>query len=165
MISIIITTYKREAEILERAIKSAISQTIEDKEIIVVNDFPEYKEIVEAVVDKYPEVQLISHSSREGACKSRNDGAAIAKGEYLAFLDDDDEWENDKLDIQKKAALQYDADLVYCGGIGINDITGETRELDFIKPCLNDDYYKILLSENIIGGCSFPLLSRRAFSV
>ena len=160
MISVIITTCKREMSILKRAIDTVYAQTLRDIEIIVVNDYPEYDAQIRELLKKYRGVIYISHDKRQGACKSRNDGIMASTGDFVAFLDDDDEWENNKLEMQLKNIRKEESDFIYCGGIMLNDVNGKASEMSFIHDCIDGNYIKELLKGNFMGGCSFPLIKR-----
>lgn len=164
MISVIITTYKREPSIISRALNSVLAQTYRDIEIIVVDDspvdYPSRKKVETTVKDCQKvndiEISYIQHERNRGACAARNTGINYAKGEYIAFLDDDDEWLPEKLERQIQVMHSSDAALVYCGRICKNDVSGRS-------VVENTKYYKgnvftLLLYSNFIGSTSFPLL-------
>ena len=95
LVTVIITTYQRSLRIVDRAIKSILSQTYFNLELIVVDDSPkEYqersliKQYIETIDD--PRIRLIQHDKNQGACAARNTGIMNANGDYIAFLDDDD---------------------------------------------------------------------------
>lgn len=105
LVSVIIPTYKRTFAMLSRAIKSVLSQSHKNIEIIVVDDSPSSfidKDSIKRQVEKIPDDRIIyiQHESNQGACVARNTGIKNAKGDYVAFLDDDDEWLPDKLKLQ-----------------------------------------------------------------
>ena len=106
MVSVIITTYKREPETVERAAKSILEQTYKDIELIIVDDSPASFDKRIAVEKRVKElsssIKYIKHETNMGACAARNTGIRSANGEYVAFLDDDDEWLPDKLEKQMK---------------------------------------------------------------
>jgi len=85
-ISIIVPTYNR-PEMLDRALRSIQAQTMQDYEIIVVNDAGED---VSEIVGKYPKASYYEHEENKGLAGSRNTGMRHAKGKYICFLDDDD---------------------------------------------------------------------------
>ena len=118
MISCVITTYKREPEVLKKAVDSILSQSYKDIEIIVVNDAPEDSELSNRLYKMLSEydfpINYIVHESNKGACEARNTGIKNSNGEYIAFLDDDDEWEKEKLEKQLKKILSDHSALVYC---------------------------------------------------
>lgn len=102
LISVIIPTYNRFSQLCV-AINSVRSQTFKNIEIIVVNDASTQREYYENIIDAT--IIHLRENSRAifgypCAGYVRNQGAKIARGEFLAFLDDDDEWLPDKLEIQ-----------------------------------------------------------------
>jgi glycosyltransferase involved in cell wall biosynthesis len=107
-VSVVIATYKR-AGLVPRAIDSVLRQTFQDFEIIVVDDgSPDNtKEVVASVADK--RIRYIRHEKNKGLPAGRNTGIRAAMGRYIAFLDDDDRWREDKLAKQVKAMQTYDA--------------------------------------------------------
>lgn len=157
-VSVIITTYKRKMEILSRAIRTVKAQTYQEIELIVVNDYPSYKDRIIEVLKDYPDVKLISHEKNQGACASRNDGIAAATGKYIALLDDDDEWETNKIETQLTYLIEKNADMVYCTGRYCCP-DGSEFGMDFIHD-VDEDPLKDLLMGNCMGGCSFPLMKK-----
>ncbi len=122
LISVIIPTYKR-TKTLKSAIESIMKQTYENLEIIVVDDNgadSKYRKSVEAIMEQYQKNSKINYVKNEknmGGAAARNIGIQAAKGEYLAFLDDDDTYYPEK--IEKQAEIfrnSQDAELalVYC---------------------------------------------------
>ncbi|MGF7002618.1 glycosyltransferase involved in cell wall biosynthesis [Lachnospiraceae bacterium PF1-21] len=104
LVSIVITTYRRPLQILRRALESAINQTYDNIEVIIVNDFPEdvnMSERIRELTTLYMRnVKYRSMKQNSGACEARNMGIEEAQGEYIAFLDDDDEWFANKIETQ-----------------------------------------------------------------
>ena len=95
-ISVVIPTYNRE-NLIVRAINSVLNQTLKPKEIIIVDDGS--SDNTKEIVKNYP-VKYI-YQKNFGVSFARNKGVKEAKGEWIAFLDSDDEWREDKL--QKQA--------------------------------------------------------------
>ena len=96
-ISVVIPTYNR-VELLKRSIDSVINQTIKPFEIIIVDDGS--NDGTEAMVKKkYDSLKLIKQKNK-GASAARNSGIKASSGEWICFLDSDDEWKNDKLEKQ-----------------------------------------------------------------
>lgn len=95
--SIVIPTRNR-PDLFEKALLSVIAQDFTNKEIIIVNDgtddsyIPRYRSILENQVVNVSWNSLIQRDNGHGQSYSMNFGASIAKGQYLCFLDDDDEW-------------------------------------------------------------------------
>lgn len=104
MVTVIITTYGGSSK-LERAVKSALNQTYEDVEIIVVDDNNPHsheRKATEALMDKFKgneNVKYIQHTENKNGAAARNTGIKAAKGEYIAFLDDDDFYLPDKIEV------------------------------------------------------------------
>ncbi len=90
-ISVIIPTYN-DAKTIPRAISSALEQTISVDEIIVVDDAS--KDDTEVVVRAFDDsrIQYVKHEQNRGGSVARNTGLKHASGDYIAYLDADDEW-------------------------------------------------------------------------
>ncbi|MGD9536746.1 MAG: glycosyltransferase family 2 protein [Alphaproteobacteria bacterium] len=95
-VSVIIPVYRHAAE-LPQAVASALGQDHAPIELIVVDDGPDddVARWVEQRAD--PKLRLIRHERNQGAAAARNTGVANARGNYVAFLDADDEWLPGKL--------------------------------------------------------------------
>lgn len=115
-ISVIIPTYNR-ANLLSRAINSVLRQTFSDFELIVVDDSSEdnTKALVETLKDL--RIKYMCHEENRGAAAARNTGIRMSRGEYIAFLDSDDEWLPEKLEkqISKFEELHHKVGVVYSG--------------------------------------------------
>ena len=92
-VSVIIPTYNR-AAFLRRALQSVQNQTRQADEVIVVDDGS--TDATAAVVADYSDV-IYRFQENAGVAAARNRGAQIAAGEWLAFLDSDDQWQPQKL--------------------------------------------------------------------
>jgi glycosyltransferase involved in cell wall biosynthesis len=103
LVSVIIPTYKR-TDALKRAIETAIKQIYKgDMEIIIVDDSPAYNTHTENI--KTPanrKIKYIYNGKPQGSPHARNIGINKAEGEFIAFLDDDDEWTFEKTEEQVK---------------------------------------------------------------
>ncbi len=96
--SIIVGTRNR-AALLPRALRSALGQTYDDLEVIVVDDGSddETRAVVEGVAD--PRLRYVRHDAPRGPAEAKNTGIALAGGEYVSFLDDDDEYPPQRTEI------------------------------------------------------------------
>lgn len=117
MISVVIPTHNR-AELLPRAINSVLNQTYEDIEIIIVSDgsTDNTSAIVSSYKQKDSRIKYIELMPGSGSNVARNTGIKASSGEYIAFLDDDDEWMPNK--IEKQAQIldnDEQVGLVYTG--------------------------------------------------
>lgn len=116
LVSVILPTYNR-ASLLPRAIKSVVNQTYNNFELIIIDDnsSDNTKEIVKNFEDK--RIKYIRHKENKGGAAARNTGIELAKGEYIAFQDSDDEWLPQKLEKQVKVfrKLPQKFGVVYSG--------------------------------------------------
>lgn len=96
-VSVLIPTCNRLPE-LERALRSCAVQTYSDFEVIVVNDGGESPD--EIVAKMFPDMQIrVFHQANGGPAAARNTCLQAANGEFVAYLDDDDEWGHDHLNV------------------------------------------------------------------
>jgi glycosyltransferase involved in cell wall biosynthesis len=120
-VSVIIITYNR-AALLPTAITSVLNQTFQDFEIIIVDDASqdETPSVVASFQDQ--RIRYIRHKQNAGEAGARNTGVANASGEYIAFLDDDDEWLPEKLELQLGVLKNNSAKVgvVYTGRLTID---------------------------------------------
>jgi glycosyltransferase involved in cell wall biosynthesis len=161
-VTAVITTHKREPEIVERALKSVLAQTHPDMEVIVVDDSPaefSQREAVRQMVQGYG-VTYIPHETCRGACVARNTGLARATGSFVAFLDDDDEWKPEKIALQLAAFTDETIALAYCSHELLDETTGSRTVQE--HECHVGRVYETLIYDNFIGSTSFPLLRTAA---
>lgn len=161
-VTAVITTHKREPEIVERALKSILAQTHPDMEVIVVDDSPAEFPLREAVAQmvKGYGITYIPHEKCQGACVARNTGLSHATGDFIAFLDDDDEWKPEKIALQLAAFENEETALVYCNHEVLDETSG-TRTAQ-IHSYHKGHVYETLIIDNFIGSTSFPLLRTSA---
>ncbi len=161
-VSVVIPTYNR-ARLVARAIRSALAQTFDDFEVIVVDDgSTDDTERVVAGFDD-PRVRYVPHSANGGEAAARNTGVAAARGIYIAFLDSDDEWFPDKLHEQMRAfPAGSDRIRASCTGYELKHIdTGEVETVITRKPA---SWLEQLLGHGSnIGMGSTLLVERKVF--
>ena len=129
MITVITPTYNR-AEYLGNAIDSVLAQTHSDFELIVVDDNKSGSEAriaTEEVMKKYhdPRIRYLKNPQNIGGSASRNVGISEARGEYIAFLDDDDMYLPDRLEVQYAAMVENGWDVSVMDVVTYNYVTGE----------------------------------------
>ena len=163
MISIIIPAYDAE-KYLANTIQSVINQTFTDWELIIINDGSTdgTLELINNFQDKDSRIKVFSYENA-GVAHSRNRGIAEAKGEYIAFLDADDLWTPDKLEMQLKVLQKNsDASVAY-SWVDYIDEAGK-----FLYPgshiTVNGDAYSKLLINNFLENGSNPLVRRDALA-
>ena len=98
MITVVIRTFNR-AQLVGRAIESVLAQTFEDFELIVLDDYSQDNttEVVHNYIARDLRIRYIRHEQNMGTGKGFNTANAVARGKYVAYLDDDDIWRIDKL--------------------------------------------------------------------
>jgi len=139
MISIVIPTFKR-PDLLERLLDSVYAQTYQDYEVIVVDDASpnvgEYASIIETAERRFEKFQFVEMDSNGGAPRARNEGIKRAAGDWVALVDDDDEWLPAKLELQSVMAETADDNvgLIYTWtrvvGANGNVISESTPEIE-----------------------------------
>lgn len=124
-VSAIITTRNR-LELLKKAVESVYNQTLIPHELIVVDDASDSEAIGQwcnAQKDRFSKKGCeliyikIPKDESKGGNHARNVGIKASTGNYIAFLDDDDEWLPQKTEKQLKLAEQTDSGVIYCGRI------------------------------------------------
>lgn len=102
LVSIIVPCY-RDAATLGRALRSIFAQTYRNLEVIVVNDCSPETDRIEAVLRDFPAVRSLRNPRNLGLAATRNAGVEAATGEIVAFLDADDEYHPQKIELQLAA--------------------------------------------------------------
>ena len=149
LVSVIIPTYNR-YELLNHSIRSVLSNTYKNVEIIVVNDCSTDQRYYSGELEKYEKTTIIhlpvnmrvKHNVSSAQGMTRNYGIEKARGEWIAFLDDDDFYVENKIEIQleamKKNNMLFSTTKMYL----IDHKTLSMDKLDFTVVCLNNDIDK-----------------------
>lgn len=119
LVSVVIPVFNRQ-ELLLRAVRSVLAQTVRDFELIVVDDGSS-EPIAEAVTKLSPDAVYLRHKHNRGAAAARNAGIARASGHYIAFLDSDDEWHPEKLERQLAFMRRHSECRASCTGFALVD--------------------------------------------
>ena len=162
-VSVIITTFKRPISVVERALVSVINQDYDDIEVFIVNDYPEDKKNADALIrlaNRYTNVTYLSYDKNHGACFARNYGAKHARGVFLSFLDDDDEWLKNKISTQVNCLLNDEVGLVYSP---IFEYDNSHQGRIFNNSAIEGKVLKKLLEKNFLGGCSSVMVKKSVF--
>jgi glycosyltransferase involved in cell wall biosynthesis len=111
-LSVVIPTYNS-ASLLKEAVQSVLGQTYQDFEVIIINNFStdETVEVVNSLNDE--RVSFINFKNEGIIGKSRNIGITNARGDWIAFLDSDDRWYPDKLEVIVKAIDEYPEAILF----------------------------------------------------
>jgi len=138
LVSIIIPCYNAQLTI-ERAIRSVLMQTYLNIEIIVINDGSddESGRIIQNMMSEYKNIILIS-TKNKGVSSARNRGIRVAAGKYVAFLDADDIYAQNFIEVLVYGIEHYDCDTAYCrwtrSNFEGNDISfNQEHQQEFLK--------------------------------
>lgn len=158
-VSVIIPTHFR-ADSLERALTSALGQTHPCAEIIVVSDGFDQKtdQMMQNLVQKHSVLKYVVVEPAQGGNHARNTGILKASSEFIAFLDDDDEWCREKIERQLKLIKQDRTIGLVCAASEVVTLGGQVVRT--ITPNVQYDASKQILWENCIGTTSSVLIRR-----
>jgi len=152
LVSVIIPTYNR-AALVPLAIQSALNQTHQNLEIIVIDDgsTDNTKEAVESIAEQDSRVKYLRHDTNKGVAAARNTGIMQARGEYIAFLDSDSQWMPEKIQKQLKVFHEGSQELGLVGSGRIN-VGGKHSGKKWIPNAFGDIYKKFLRGNCYPGG-------------
>lgn len=161
MVSVIVPVYNNETY-LGQAINSVLQQTYKDIEIIVVDDGSTDKS--SKIAEGFKQVKYI-YQANSGPSSARNKGVSVSQGEYIAFLDSDDMYAENKIEVQVKALEQNkDVDIIY------NDCIAVDKNLSYVNTLKSEGVYEneknflcMLLFRQIIPIPPSIMLRRKCF--
>jgi glycosyltransferase involved in cell wall biosynthesis len=144
LVSVVIPAFNR-GSVLTNALQSVLRQSFEELEVIVVDDGSRdaTSETVLRVAQSDPRVRLIRHGSNRGAQAARNTGIRASVGRWIAFLDSDDTWVYDSLELRIDAAQSRKVEVVHSPGFVLR-FGGGARD-KFEVPPLSGNVYRDLL--------------------
>lgn len=165
LVSIIMPTYKRHKDLVDRAIQSLLNQTYSNIQVVLVDDnakpeLQSYRNEIESLVASISDERLtyLQNDENKGGAGSRNVGINVAKGEYVTFLDDDDEYLPQKISEQLEFMKSQSLDVCF-GKLNIYNEEGElidVREHD-IKTFDKEYLRKYHLTRQITGTPTFMM--------
>lgn len=162
-VSVIIPTYNY-GHFIKEAIKSVLSQSYSDLEVIVVDDGSAdgTRNIISSIKDS--RISYI-YQVNQGLASARNSGIEIASGEYIGFLDADDIWMPNKLELQlSRFKKRSDVGLVYTGYEVIDDsgtyiVTRKAHKIE------GDLISQLILGNIVSGSATTSLVRRKCFEM
>ena len=167
LVSVIITTYKRELNVLMQAVDSVRDQTYDSIEIIIIDDNGKDSEFSKLNFDMFGNMQGIRYFVNEknsGAQFSRNRGVLLSKGNYVAFLDDDDVWMPQKIEKQMALFTNSNVGMVFCDAYLMKD-DGDCTEKYQGNPVFDRSIsLEMLLFNDYIGSTSQALIKKECFA-
>lgn len=167
LVSIVITTFNR-SKLLARALDSALKQTFNDLEVIVIDDgsTDNTRAMVEIYAKEDPRIKYFFQENK-GVVGAKNAGIKESHGDYIAFLDSDDIWMPEKL-AKQVATLKADKDigLVYSNARIITNegaATGKIYIKTHEKSIATDEYFQRMIIRDFIPLSSI-IVRREVFS-
>ncbi len=162
-VSIVMPTYKRDQAYLGRALASLLAQTYQNIEIVVVDDNPpdsEYRAKTVAFMKRYEdEPRIVYHLNEKnvGGSLARNIGIDLATGEFVTFLDDDDEYLPGKIEHQVAFMLDTGAEMSFADLNMVNPdgVFLYKREHPTLKQFDQESLLKYHLTRKITGTPTF----------
>ena len=171
LVSVIIPYYKKKKYIIN-SIKSVLNQTYENLEIIIIYDDENQNDLdfIQEIKKKDKRIFIIKNLKTMGAGDSRNIGINNSKGQYIAFLDADDTWQNDKLNKQINFMKSNDYKITHTSYYIVDEsqrIIGKRiarnffRLNDLLKSCDIGTSTVILKKDLINGNVKFASLKTK----
>jgi len=165
LISVVVPVFNAEKYILS-AIESALTQSIQNIEVIVVDDgsTDNTTELLEASFGTDSRLRIIRLGKNWGGpAVARNTGITESKANIIATLDADDSWHHKKLERQL-ALIDEHTQFVYCWSARIQPTDSRaTKPMHGPQPLFDGDVRSIVLWRNFVGGGSTPLFTRECF--
>lgn len=171
ILSAIMPIYKVE-DYLKRGIDSILGQNYESMELILVDDGSPDKcpEICDEYAKSNPQVKVV-HKPNGGLSSARNAGIKVASGEYIIFMDSDDQWIDGKLKPLMEQLLANDMDMTFFGTLGLHSNGSIMQKKDGQFFCANyrkikvKDLYPIMISEGDLHEGASALALKKEFII
>lgn len=159
LVSVIIPYFKKKKYISE-TINSVLNQSYENLEILIIYDDDCFKDLdfLEEIKKKDKRISIIKNQKNLGAGTSRNIGISKSKGKYLAFLDADDFWKNNKLSYQISIMKKLNIKISHTSYYIINE---NNKIIEKRKAKLSQTYNDLLNSCDI--GLSSVIIEKKLF--
>ena len=157
-VSVVMPAYNAE-KYIEAAVRSVLGQTWTDFELLIIDDCSQdaTAEIAGSLAERDERIILLKNARNAGVSASRNTGVAWASGEWIAFLDSDDLWREDKLERQLEFIRHCpEAALTYTASAFINE---EGYAYGYILEAEAEVTYETLLRRNLLS-CSSVMVRR-----
>ena len=152
LVSIIVPSYKRTPELVGRALNSLLNQTYKNIEIVVVDDnakpeLSSYREDLKNLIDSLGDDRIVylQNEANLGGAGSRNEGIRVANGEYITFLDDDDEYLPEKVEKQLEFIKENQLDMSF----GKLNLYNEQGKLTDVREHDIKSYDKVYLQKYV----------------
>lgn len=152
LVSIIMAAYNAERTI-EQAINSVLSQTYPNFELLVIDDCSTDRtvQIVQQLAAKDNRIRLTSNKKNSGVSYTRKHGLEDAKGTWIAILDSDDAWTEDKLEKQILLQEKTGAEILFTGSAFMD---ADGNKIDWFLHAPSEVTYRQLLKQNVLSNSS-----------
>ena len=167
----VIMPYYRKKTFFKYSLKSVLSQSYSNIEIIIIYDDNDLDELsyIKKIIGNKPNIKLLINKKNYGVGYSRNRGIAHAKGKYLAFLDCDDYWNKSKISLQIKFMKKNNCDFSYTSYYIVNEnnnIIGKwksKKEINYkdLRFTCDIGLSTVILKKNILKQKKFPRLKTK----
>lgn len=158
-VSVVIPLYNKE-HYISQAIDSVLSQTVQDFELIIVNDGS--KDQGPEIVNNYHDQRiLLIDQKNQGVSVARNCGISVAKADIVAFLDADDEWSPNFLETILRLRQNYPSVGMYGTGYALYN-NGKHNRDNIWKPDLEERILTSYFGESVSSG--FPIIITSSFA-
>ncbi len=160
-VSIIIPTYNR-AQNLEGAVESALSQSYQNFEIIIIDDgsTDNTPEVIGKLKGNSNKIRGFRFNENQGGNSARNKGVKESSSPIIAFLDDDDRWHKDKLEKQVKKIKDENIDLTYAAKNVIHLEKNGKSFYSYKTPRYSNNIFKSIMHDNFIGSTSSAVIKK-----
>lgn len=157
LVSIIVPVYNSE-KFINDTIQTVKEQTYQNWELLLVNDCSSdnSENIIKKYVKEDNRIKLINLEKNSGAAIARNTGITNAKGKYIAFLDADDLWKNEKLEKQIKFMKENNYDFTFTGyefadesGNKLDKIVNVPKQLNYKQALKNTTIFTSTVIFNV----------------
>jgi hypothetical protein len=157
-VTVVIPTRNRWELLSTHAIPSALSQEDVELEVVVVDDGSSDGTAARVAAIGDPRLRVVRHEEARRLAGARNAGVAVANGEWVAFLDDDDLWSPRKLRAQLDAAEASSSNWVYADTVAVDVDLNVLEADDFPEP---ERLPELLLTGNHVPGGGSGVIARR----
>lgn len=157
IVSVVVPTRNRLPFVL-RAVACALGQEGVEVEVIVIDDGSTDDTSAQLQALSHPGLRVLTNVAPRGVAAARNAGIEAARGEWVAFLDDDDVWSPQKLSRQMQVVRRAHARVVYAGAVAIDHQGNVLKHLPFPDPL---DVREQLRRSNVIPAGASNVLARR----
>jgi glycosyltransferase involved in cell wall biosynthesis len=152
LISVVMPCYNA-APFVEEAIESVLQQSYPQLELIIVDDgsTDASTQIIARLAAEHPDRITLLHQTNSGPYAARNHGLDHARGNFIAFLDADDTWHPDALNLLHAAMTDTLADVAYCGWQNVGEAAADTQ------PYIPPNYVEADAAVLFLQSCPWPI--------